>query len=103
MEIIDQPLPLEEDERGKMRECITVVLEICITVVLEIGITCSLESPKNQMEVREAANELCLIKNLFLRETGRGEGTMGMGLCQWGNQLEATTFVSFSHPFCSFS
>ncbi|CBI23132.3 unnamed protein product, partial [Vitis vinifera] len=64
MEVIDQPLLLEADERGKMREC--------IIAVLRIGITCSMESPKDRMEIGDAANKLHSIKNLFLREAGHG-------------------------------
>ncbi|KAL6320416.1 hypothetical protein AAG906_007113 [Vitis piasezkii] len=62
--VIDQPLLLEADERGKMREC--------IIAVLRIGITCSMESPKDRMEIGDAANKLHSIKNLFLREAGHG-------------------------------
>ena len=64
MEVIDQPLLLEADERGKMREC--------IIAVLRIGITCSMESPKDRMEIGDVANKLHSIKNLFLREAGHG-------------------------------
>lgn len=64
MEVIDQPLLLEADERGEMREC--------IIAVLRIGITCSMESPKDRMEIGDAANKLHSIKNLFLREAGHG-------------------------------
>ena len=66
MKVIDQTLLLESDESGKRREC--------INAVLEIGIICSMESPKDRMEIRDAANELRSIKNLFLREAGPLEG-----------------------------
>ena len=63
MEVIDQSLLIKSNESGKLiRECITAVLEICII--------CSMESPKDRMKIREAANELRSIKNLFLREAG---------------------------------
>ena len=63
MEVIDQHLLIKSDESGKL-------IMKCIIAVLEIGIICSMESPKDRMKIREAANELCSIKNLFLREAG---------------------------------
>ena len=63
MEIIDQCLLLKLDENGKL-------IKECITAVLEIGIICSMESPKDRMKIREAANELRSIKNLLLMEVG---------------------------------
>ena len=66
MEVIDLPLLLEADERGKMGEY--------IIAILEIGIACSMESPKDQLEIHDVANELRSIRKLFLRETAHGEG-----------------------------
>ena len=63
MEVIDQRLLIKSDESGKL-------IKECITTILEIGIICSMESPKDQMKIREAANELRSIKNLFLRGAG---------------------------------
>ena len=63
MEVIDQRLLIKSDESGKL-------IRECIIAVLEIGIICSMESPKDRMKIREAANELRSIKNLFLREAG---------------------------------
>ena len=71
MEVIDQHLLLEVDESYKMREC--------ITAILEIGIICSMELPKDRMEIHDAANKLCSIKNLFLREVDYRTDTLNEG------------------------
>ena len=63
MEVIDQRLLIKSDESGKL-------IREGITAILEIGIICSMESPKDRMKIREVANELRSIKNLFLREAG---------------------------------
>ena len=69
-EVIDQSLLLELDESGKL-------INKCITAIFEIGIIYSMVSPKDRMEICDAANELCSIKNLFLREASPFRGNVG--------------------------
>ena len=109
MEIIDQSLLLEADERGKMREC--------IIAILKISVICSMESPKDRMEIRNAGNELHLIRNLFLRRQAMKrecrrqiadtlkEGTSNIKQCRKGDKPNAADRQDVFHcrmPFCYF-
>lgn len=72
MDIVDPYLLLQEED-DEVQECfrhkrsITKHESECIVSLLKIGLLCSEESPTERMQIAQALNDLCAIRDIFLK------------------------------------